>query len=365
MGKYTRRKDGRFETKINTGNFDETGRPIRVPVYGNSEAELKRNIATVRNELSTGTYIKDKKMTLRSYADHWLKTYKEGQVETATYKKYKSVVRNYIKPIEKMPLVNIRKSDVQQIINEQSSHPDNQRMIKMTMNQIFESAIEDEYLCKNVAKNIKLPKPIENEDPIRPPFTNYELEVIRKVKTTLSPMQKFYIDTLFVSGMRPEEVLALMPNDISSNQIRVNKALTWRGHKSIKAPKSKAAYRTIDVPEWYQIEANEYISTCDSLYMFHNKDKSVIGSSPYRKMWGEIYDKMNVEMHGTNELKICEISAYRFRHNYCTMLYKNGVDVKECQRIMGHSDIRITMNIYTHLDKMSKSVANKISGIAL
>ena len=41
---------------------------------------------------------------------------------------------------------------------------------------------------------------------------------------------------------------------------------------------------------------------------------------------------------------------YDLRHTYCTDLQKAGVDIRVAQKLMGHSSIEVTANIYTHVD---------------
>ena len=51
-----------------------------------------------------------------------------------------------------------------------------------------------------------------------------------------------------------------------------------------------------------------------------------------------------------------------FRHTYATNLYYAGIDVKTAQRLLGHSSIQITLDIYTHLDNQQISASiNKIN----
>lgn len=60
-----------------------------------------------------------------------------------------------------------------------------------------------------------------------------------------------------------------------------------------------------------------------------------------------------------NDLKM--IRFYALRHSCASLLYANGVSLKETQEWLGHSDILTTSNIYTHLDFYSKvSSANAI-----
>ena len=226
------------------------------------------------------------------------------------------------------------------------------------------------------AGKIKLPS-VENKA-TRRPLTDREKSVITELKSQheFTDMEQLYIDTLFVSGLRPEEALALTYTDVQNCVIDVNKALTWTGGKKIKAPKSKAGFRRIDVPQWYQDEVLSYRKTHHSIYIFTGKNGDLISQSTYRRFWNDIYNKINVKMGGTPKIMKgnCVINAgiaatdltpYIFRHNYCTMLYYLKIDVKEAARIMGHSNVRITLEIYTHLDSLKSTTQDKISSLAL
>lgn len=49
-----------------------------------------------------------------------------------------------------------------------------------------------------------------------------------------------------------------------------------------------------------------------------------------------------------------KFTAHQLRHTYCTMLYLAGVDILTASKLMGHSDVKITLEIYTHLDEKYK-----------
>ena len=69
-------------------------------------------------------------------------------------------------------------------------------------------------------------------------------------------------------------------------------------------------------------------------------------------------------MGGNDALRLTDMTAYTFRHNYVTMLYYKNVSVKEAQRLAGHSNIKITLEIYSHLDGSLEGTAEKLAGLA-
>ena len=54
---------------------------------------------------------------------------------------------------------------------------------------------------------------------------------------------------------------------------------------------------------------------------------------------------------------IDKITPHMLRHTYATILFDAGVDVKSAQKFLGHSDIEVTLEIYTHLSKFKEEKA--------
>ncbi len=364
MARYKKQADGLFRTTISTRKYDASGKLITIPLYAHSSKELEEKVIETKAKLNMGMYSNDHNKTFGSYALHWYHTYPEKQIQS--HKRYMTIIRNHLNGINDKRLSDITKSDIQLLINDATGHPDTQRMIKVTVNQILESAIEDGLLYKNVCKNIHI-KASGHETKQRV-LTEEEKAAIKRLKAEqkFTEMEVLYLDTLYVSGLRPEEALALTFGDVRNCVIDVNKALTWKGGKRIKEPKTKAGYRKIDVPDWYQKEVDAYRRTHNNtMYIFTGANGDVISCSTYKRFWKKLFQKINVALGGTETIRATDLTPYIFRHNYCSMLYYLHVDVKDAARLMGHSNINVTLQVYTHLDSLKSSTKEKISQIVI
>lgn len=364
--KYKQRKDGRYGTKVYTGKINQNGTYEYIDVYESTSAKLEKEVSRIKNEIDKGIYANDKGLTFRKYAEKWLELFKDT-TGIANYQKYAGIVKNHIAPIENMKLREIKKSDVQITINSQKDHPDTKRMLKIVINKVLESAIEDGLIYRNVARSIKVAQPVQQQLSTRI-LTEKEKEAIKWCKENkFNSMQKLFVDTLFVSGIRPSECLALTRADISisGKSISINKSLSYKGGKYIKEPKSQSGYRKIDVPSWYIEEYEAYLKESNDLYIFPGLRGGIIPQSTYKRFWKTIFDEINLRMGGSENLKVTDLTPYIFRHNYCTMLYYLKIDLKRAQYLMGHADIKLTLGVYTHLASLEKEDEEKVESIAL
>lgn len=352
----------KYQKGFTTGRYLEDGTPERLWARASSKREFDRKCAEIRHMIDQGIYVKSNNSTLQTYAESWLEM-KRPAISINRYESYKYTLKNHLDPVRWMKIKDIRLSDLQSLIfSKESAYIQNN--VRLLLRQVFQMAVDDKIIYDNPAAKLKV-KSIEAKE--KRALSEAEKAAITALKNSgaFTPMEQLYIDTLFVTGMRKEEALALMPSDFNANgTVTVSKALQWRGGKTIKPPKSKAGYRSILIPFWYQDEVKAY-DTEGSLYLFHGRDKAPISESVYKRMFKRIRDKINAQMGGTDALRLTDLTAHTFRHNYITMLYYNGVSVKEAQRLAGHSNIKITLEIYSHLDESLEKTAAKIKSIVI
>ena len=130
--------------------------------------------------------------------------------------------------------------------------------------------------------------------------------------------------------------------------------------------KSDAGNRTIPIPESVSSYLKGYLKSINTFYLFPGKNTEVLSKTQYVKMWERIVKKMNDAVTSEKEKiigvqPIQGLTAHIFRHNYCTMLYYSGISQKKAVELMGHSDIKMIMEVYAHLDEKKEAVQEKLN----
>lgn len=236
--------------------------------------------------------------------------------------------------------------------------------------QVFEFALKRGYVVSNPAKLITLPKRQEASGDKDYNFWNK------------SELQRFFdhIDkdkelehfTLFrilaFTGVRRGECLALTWNDINftDSTLSINKTLTqgMKGKQIIQAPKTKASRRTIDLDF-------ETMATLKRYRVSQQKEFLIRGYNTMQKEQLVFpntlngYKSLNTPskwLHSViDSMDIKPITIHGFRHTHCSALFSAGASIKEVQQRLGHTDVKTTMDIYTHVThEQNKEAVQKL-----
>ena len=122
-----------------------------------------------------------------------------------------------------------------------------------------------------------------------------------------------------------------------------------------------------------QIGFNESIIDGCSGFVFSNKNRKVIGSRQVNKIIKQIICKYNfkevnlAETQRREPILLPHFSVHNLRHTFCTRMCENETNIKIIQDIMGHSDIKTTMDVYNEAtrDKKKQSFENLEGKIVL
>lgn len=342
MAKYKKRADGRYRSSVTINGKT-------VYVYGKTISEVDQKKIELLAENKLGKNIFSKEVMFGKYAEKWLE-HKKPHVENKTYKGYADILRLYTDDIDYIPIQDITKSALQSMINKYFDKPRTCRMIKVTLNQIFESACDDGLIYRNPIKNIALPKYEPNK---KRPLT--ETENLLTGVTEFTDREMAFVLIMKWCGLRPEECLALTKYnfDLNNNSLEIRFALEFiHNQPHIKETKTENSKRSVPLIGPLKTFIPFYLSNLTQDYLFTSVTTGeLITESSYKKMWKSIKNKMNkkaLELHLENNAD--NLTPYIFRHNYATLLNSLNVSDREIQYLMGHTSIQTANKWYIHLD---------------
>lgn len=354
----------RFMFKFYLGVDPLTGKPLSTTRRGfKTRKEAQDAFNQLQFEVQSGTYRKRQSETYRDIYDMWVEHY-ENTVEESTYVKTISIFKNHILP--KMGDYKIDKIDIatcQKHVNEWSKKLVHFRKVKAYAAKVLNYGMKHGYLEKNSFDLVEMPKPkkhISLEDDEE--FTNfYEreqlLQLLEAFKQTSSMMIYTLFHVLAYSGMRKGEALALTWNDINfdENEVRINKAIS-RGvdcQLYLKTTKN-GVVRTISMDQQsmnllatWKVEQAKNFDTKSSKkqLVFNNRNNDFIQPVQTQKWLQQIFNKYDLP----------KITTHGLRHTHCSLLFEAGASIKEVQERLGHTDVKTTMDIYTHVTKKTKA----------
>lgn len=365
-GTISKRPDGTWWARISLG-YDAQGKRKRKAFYGKSRKEVQEKLTAALNEVNTGTYIEPSKMTVSQWLDAWLNDYKKLSLKQKTCSNYSNLIRLYINPeIGDLKLKDLNRITVQKFITKTSEkntfHYDGRKISSRTVQMIYsvlktalEQAVYSEMISKNPAYGIELPK---REDKQARVLTVEEQD--RFVEACKDSRYGNFFIFLLATGLRLGEGAGLTWDDVNYEEkvIDINKTLAayWEYGNDYKtvtytSPKTKAGIRKVplipaalqileEVKKTQEIEKLlEGDSYQDNNLIFCTRKGTTTERSYWHRAIKEICNKAGLE----------GVHAHTLRHTFATRCLENGIDLKIVQSYLGHSSIKMTADVYTHV----------------
>ncbi len=230
------------------------------------------------------------------------------------------------------------------------------------ISQAFTFAINRGYITKNPLMDVIKPKSMKKDKVVRA----MELEEQQKFTEYLftksideEPYKNVYLIQMFM-GLRVGEALALRYSDIDlkRNIVKVNKTLTKDKNERVimgDSTKTYAGIREIPIPEFIKNSIIEQMQLSEN-----NPDRQLFISQN-----GNLVDGKNVNRQlkkCLSEIGITGITTHSLRHTYGTRCVEAGMRAVALQRLMGHTDVSITLNTYTSIfNKYKESELEKLN----
>lgn len=348
MAKYKQRKDGRYATSVTLG-----GKRYQICEKTIKEVDKKR--VNMINEYEQGLLLKGKGAIFGTYKWEWFKI-KEPLISAKSVQSYKSILNNHFVEIDYKKIKDIKKTDIQRLINTLIDKPNTANKVYMTLNQILENAVDDDIINKNPCRRIVRPK-AENKQEKRI-LSNEEFYLTEVAD--FNDREKMFVLMSKYCGLRPEETRALTKEDFiienNSGYVIINKTVVYTSNQPIFQQFTKNNSSTREVPLFANILpfVHYYLSTIQTSKLFTNLTggDEYLTNQSYKWLVKKIIDKIKIKALELDiEFNPKGFTPYIFRHTYATLLYYSGVRLKDAEYYMGHSDSKMLSQVYIHLDK--------------
>ena len=334
-----KRADGRYQKRLSLGVKD--GKRIYEYVYGRTIKEVNEKAAEILSLRSRGVVLSRESVTVEQLCQEWLKNEKEDTVKPQTLYVLSRNLDRLCQFLGDIKVRDLTAYNIEAFRDKMKAEdaPTTYNSVLPMLRSMLNYAVRRDITVRNVALGLK---PIKYEKKRKRALTAFELLAIRDANLEL--WERALLDTLYYTGMRQGEVLALRVSDLDfkNKTIKVSKTVVGHTGEIQEHTKTDAGMRTVTMPDALIPSLKKWSETVGKGLLFTNRKNEPYYSSVFHHHWNIIRAKI----FGENAPK--DFTPHLFRHTYASNLYKAGVDLKTAQYLLGHSDIKTTMDIYTH-----------------
>ena len=318
----------------------------------------------VNSNLDRLLNITDGNMTVCELVDRYLKT-KTG-VRQCTRTGYVTVQRVLAKePFGQKKIRSIKTSDAKLFLiklqQEDGKSYSSIHTIRGVLRPAFQMAVDDDILVKNPF-GFQLAGVVVNDSVTREAISREQMRKFLKFVHDDVCYCKYYevVYILFHTGMRISEFcgLTLKDIDLEGRTVNIDHQLqrTCDMRYVIEETKTDAGKRKIpiteDVAMMFQaiiedreLPKMEKVIDGHTGFLFYDDD----GNPLVAMHWQHRFNRMVGRYNDIYRVQMPNITPHVCRHTYCSNMAKSGMNPKTLQYLMGHSDISVTMNVYTHI----------------
>lgn len=293
----------------------------------------------LESQIFDGSDVNAGKVTFPDYYKEWVLTYKQPIIRLSTLVKYNSYANELENLIGDVPLDKLTALYLQNKINEfGKTHTKAYiRDILSTVKASLKDALTDGMIKKDIFSRLTpVGKKSKDDDNFLSASDFEKLQNWLYDHVELMKKDNFYMVVLIglETGARSGEILALTTNDFDFNNgtMTINKAYS-RGQ--ITEPKTESSIRKVDVTNEL-LNVIKYVSDCDGP-LFH-------------QTWFQDHFSNRMEQL-TSEISIAPIRFHGLRHSHVSYLLHNGVDIAYISKRVGHANVGVTLNTYSHMLK--------------
>ncbi len=358
-------KDGSvaYQARVDTGVDPGTGERRRKAKNFARKGDAERWLATTISAVQRGEWADAGRITVGEYVQRWYSLH-AGGLAPRGQERAASVIKVHILPsLGAVRLSAVRPSDVRDFFERlrQSGNArtgeglsvGSLRHVRAVLHQAFDLAVEDGLLTRNPLESIRLPQAQAQAGSVQP-FTPAELERLFAVA------QEHRLHALVVlavaTGARAGELLGLRWDDVDLTGALITISASLQRVKGqglvLKQPKSASSLRRIDLPRFAvsALKAHRARQNAERLqagpawqdggFVFTTEIGTPLDEgNVYQRVWLPLLERAGLPPRRLHDA----------RHTHASLLLDQGENIKVVQERLGHADVRITLQTYSHL----------------
>ena len=361
-----RLKDGtkRYLIKCYMGLDSLTGKRITTTRRGfRTQKEASLAEARLKLEYEEKTFnAKNSKYTFQQIYELFLVEHK-NTVKPGTYATTRRYAKLHILPkIANKKIDSFTVLDCQKLVNQWAEYFNSAKYPKGITQQVFDYAIKMNIITDNPMRKVKLPKMKGTVNEVNKFYSTDELKHFFDCVKDYGNMKYLaFFRLLAFTGMRKGEALALNWSDIDFEKklVHITKGVTLDENEIpiISTTKTKKSVRTVSLDsesiatlkKWKIEQAKELMSiginSMNKHQLLFTYDDNKLYRPSYSNCWLEqIIKKYNLK----------KITMHGFRHSHCSLLFEMNTPIQVVQDRLGHTNIKTTMDIYTHVTEKQR-----------
>lgn len=347
-GQLIQRGDRTWLIRVYNGRVNGKRQYINRTVHG-----TKRDAQSVLNQMlvkrDKGALIAPQRLTLSEYLDKWKEKALRGRVSPRTFAGYESSLERYVLPaLGEKRLTSVTPWDIQGVYADMSARGLSARTIRHThvvVKNALKQAVRWRMLPSNPAGSVDLPQ-VDQAQKLRALTTEQVTRFLNEVAD--SPWKAVY-HLMLNTGMRPGEVFALTWEhvDLARCELLVAQAVTYGPGKVpiLSTPKTKRPRRITFTPALGQVLKEHLEATASISNPLGLVFPTIDGELIHPNNWSKRDFKGALKRAGIPS----SVRLYDLRHSMATLALMAGIHPKVVSERLGHANIKLTMDTYSHV----------------
>ncbi|SDK82380.1 tyrosine-type recombinase/integrase [Streptomyces indicus] len=354
-GTITKRKDGRYQGAAYVTNTE--GHRVRKFVYGATYDEAAEKLGKLQDQERNGVPVPAKTWSLGEWLAYWLEHIVKPEREHNTYVKYESKIRLYLVPhLGKKPLTKLTPAQIRTFmatLTREKVGASTRFEVLRVLRNALNRAMREELLTRNVALLVDMPTVTKGK---AKPWN--AREAITFLRTTRAHRLYAACVLVLVLGLRRSEVLGLRWQDIDFEARQFEPVMQVQREKGkglvLKKLKTDSSQATLPLPEFCaraleerrelqelerKIAGEHWEQQPDQDLIFSSEHGGMLDPVGFSRSFGRLVKRAGVR----------RITVRLARHTCGTLLAFLKVHPKVAQAILRHSQISMTMDVYTHV----------------